>query len=78
MTGFISSVIGMKLPGQGTIYMEQDAKFLKPVYIGDTVSAIVEIAEIVNEEKKILRLITKVENQNGETVVSGYAVVKAP
>lgn len=78
VTGFISSVIGMKLPGQGTIYMEQDAKFLKPVYIGDTVSAIVEIAEIVNEEKKILRLITKVENQNGETVVSGYAVVKAP
>lgn len=78
VTGLISAVIVMKLPGQGTIYMEQDAKFLKPVKIGDTVMVEVEIAEIIDESKKILRLNTAAYNQKGELVVDGYAVVKTP
>lgn len=78
ITGLISAVIGMKLPGEGTIYMEQDARFLKPVRIGDTVTATVKIAEIINTDKRILKLDTMVHNQKGETVISGYAVVKAP
>jgi len=78
VSGFISTVIAMKMPGPGTIYMEQDSKFLKPVRIGDTVTAVVEIAEIINEEKNILKLNTVVTNQHGDTVISGYAVVKAP
>ena len=78
VSGLISNVIGMKLPGTGTIYMEQDVKFLKPVYIGDTVTAKVSVAEIINEQKGILRLTTKVVNQNDEIVIDGYAVVKAP
>ena len=32
--GFISAVLGMKLPGPGTIYLGQELKFTKPVYIG--------------------------------------------
>lgn len=78
VTGLISAVIGMKLPGEGTIYMEQDAKFLRPVKIGDTVTATVRINEIINEEKGVLKLDTSVKNQHGEEVISGYAVVKAP
>lgn len=74
----ISNVIGMKLPGPGTIYMEQDMRFKKPVYIGDTLTAMVEVSEIVNEGKNILRLETKVLNQSDEIVISGYAIVKAP
>ena len=74
----LSNAIGMKLPGPGTIYMEQDMKFKKPVYIGDTVTATVEIAEVINETKNILRLTTQVLNQNDEVVIDGYAVVKAP
>lgn len=74
----LSNVIGMKLPGPGTIYMEQNLKFLKPVYIGDTITACVEISEIINETKNILRMSTKCINQNNELVVDGYAVVKAP
>lgn len=76
VTGLISAVIGMKLPGEGTIYLEQDVKFLKPVKIGDTVTATVEIVEILNEEKRILKLDTKVENQQDEKVIDGYAIVK--
>lgn len=74
----ISNVIGMKLPGFGTIYMEQNFKFLKPVYIDDTVTASVEIVEIINEKKNIIKLATRVTNQNGDLVIDGYAVVKAP
>lgn len=78
VTGLISAVIGTKLPGEGTIYLEQTVKFLKPVKIGDTVTARVDVAEIVNEVKGILKLNTSVENQNGECVITGYALVKVP
>ena len=78
VVGFISNVIAMKMPGPGTIYMEQVSKFEKPVYIGDTVTANVEISEIINENKNILKLNTVVKNKHGETVISGYAIVKAP
>lgn len=74
----LSNVIGMKLPGPGTIYMEQNMKFLKPVYIGDTVTARVEVSEVLNQTKNILRLSTQVMNQYNEIVIDGYAVVKAP
>lgn len=78
IVGFISNVIAMKMPGPGTIYMEQASRFERPVRIGDTVTAYVAISEIVNKDKNILKLSTVVKNQHGETVVSGYAVVKAP
>ncbi len=78
LSGMISSVIGMELPGCGTVYMEQDSKFLKPVFIGDTVKAVVEIKDILNEEKGIIKLNTYVFNQNDEMVLDGYAVVKTP
>ena len=74
----ISNAIGMELPGPGTIYMEQDMKFLKPVFIGDTVTAVIEVADIINEKKNILKLSTIVTNQKSEKVIDGYAVVKAP
>lgn len=71
----ISTVLGMKLPGEGTIYLEQNLCFKKPVFFGDTVTATVTVKEIVNEEKGIYKLETIVTNQNMETVISGYAVV---
>lgn len=78
ITGLISAAIGMKLPGEGTIYMEQDVRFLKPVRIGDTVTVTVVVEEIINEQKGILKLSTQVENHMNEKVVDGYAVVKVP
>ena len=72
----IGSVIGTKLPGEGTVYMEQDFRFLYPVYIGDICTARVEVEEIINQEKGIYRLKTVVRNQNMKDVIDGYAVVK--
>jgi len=77
MGGFISTVIGNQLPGPGTIYLKQDLEFLGPVRIGDTITAEVEVMEIM-EEKKHVRLRTTCVNQAGKQVVDGYALVSPP
>jgi 3-hydroxybutyryl-CoA dehydratase len=74
---FISTVIGTMLPGPGCVYLSQEVRFLAPVKIGDTVSAVVEIAEIRPEKKRIW-LKTTCTNQDGTVVVDGQAVVSPP
>ena len=74
---FISTVIAMKLPGPGTIYLDQTLKFLAPVRIGDTITARAEVIEIMNEKNKV-RLATTCVNQDGITVLEGEAVVSPP
>lgn len=74
VTGYISTVLGTILPGPGTIYLSQTLKFGKPVFIGDTITAIAQILAI-KETKPIITLKTNCVNQHGETVVEGEAVV---
>lgn len=71
--GFISAVLGMRLPGPGSIYLSQTLRFTKPVRIGDTVTARVEVVELM--AKRRVRLATTCRNQHGETVVDGEAVI---
>ena len=73
--GFISAVLAMRLPGAGSIYLSQSLRFTKPVRIGDTVTARVEVVEVVATKRRV-RLATTCRNQNGETVVEGEAVVR--
>ncbi len=73
---FISAVLGMYLPGEGTIYLGQNLKFLKPVDIGDEITAKVTVAEVVNEDKGIYKLVTQCFNQKDEMVIDGEATVK--
>lgn len=75
--GFISTVLGTQLPGPGTIYMGQELRFVKPVFIGDTVTAVCTVVERI-EEKNRLKLETVVKNQNGENVITGFATVMPP
>ncbi|QZA32149.1 MaoC family dehydratase [Hydrogenibacillus sp. N12] len=70
----ISAVIGTRLPGPGGIYLSQELKFVRPVFIGDRVTARAEILDI-RPDKPILRLRTTCINQRGETVITGEAVV---
>ena len=64
----------MKLPGPGTIYLKQDLRFLKPVLLGDTVTARVEIVEILREKQRV-RLRTTCLNQESQLVLEGEALV---
>jgi 3-hydroxybutyryl-CoA dehydratase len=70
----ISTVIGMQLPGTGAIYLSQELKFLKPVFIGDTVTARASIIEL-NPAKQILLLKTECTNQTAELVITGTAKI---
>ncbi len=75
--GFISAVLGMRLPGPGTIYLGQTLAFKKPVRIGDTVTATATVKEM-NVEKNRVIMETTVCNQNGEVVIAGEATVMPP
>lgn len=71
---FISTVLGTRLPGPGTVYMGQTLRFTAPVRIGDTVTARVTISELDRERRRAL-LETVCVNQDGETVIEGEAKV---
>lgn len=72
--GLISAVIGTKLPGINTIYMGQTLKFVAPVFIGDELTAEVEVTK-KRDDKHIITLQTTVKNQDGKDVTTGEAVV---
>jgi len=75
--GFISTVIGNELPGTGSIYVKQDLRFLAPVRIGDTITARVEVIEIMDGKNRV-RLKTVCVNQEGTQVLDGEAIVSPP
>lgn len=72
--GLISAVLGTRLPGPGAIYLSQDLEFKRPVYLDEVITAVAEVVEKQDKHKKI-RLRTRVENQDGQTVLDGSALV---
>lgn len=75
VSGLISAVIANVLPGPGSIYMGQELRFTAPVFLGDTITAEVEVAEL-RADKRIAKLITTCTKQDGTTVITGNATVK--
>jgi len=75
--GFLSSILGNILPGHGTIYLSQEVKFLAPVRIGDTITAGVEVIELISEKNRA-KFRTTCMNQDGKLVVDGIAWAMPP
>jgi phosphate butyryltransferase len=75
--GLIAAVLGTKLPGPGTVYLDQSLEFLKPVELGDTITATVTVRE-KHPQKADVILECRCTNQRGELVVRGSARVRAP
>lgn len=73
----ISAVLGVQMPGPGTIYLGQSLSFRAPVYLGDTITFELTVSD-KREDKKIVVLQCKGSNQHGKTVVTGEAQVIAP
>jgi len=73
----ISGVIGSDLPGPGALYASQELRFLRPVRVGDVITARVEVMEVLPERNRV-RLRTTCRNQSGEEVLSGEAWVLPP
>ena len=76
-SGLISAVLGMKLPGPGTIYTGQTIKFLAPVHIGDTITATAEIQSLDLDRNRVV-LTTTCTNQDGRVVITGEATALLP
>jgi 3-hydroxybutyryl-CoA dehydratase len=75
--GLLSSILGNILPGHGTIYLSQEVKFLAPVRIGDTITAGVEVIELISEKNRA-KFRTTCINQDGKLVVDGIAWAMPP
>jgi 3-hydroxybutyryl-CoA dehydratase len=74
VAGLISAVLGQRLPGPGAVYLSQTLKFKAPAFIGDTITAIAEITAI-REDKPIITLATRCNNEAGEVLIEGEAVL---
>ncbi|MBQ6663309.1 MAG: MaoC family dehydratase [Firmicutes bacterium] len=74
LLSFVSTLIGQKLPGFGTIYCSQELKFMKPVYIGETITTEVEVLEKLSHQR--LRMRTVIRDSAGDIVMDGVAVIK--
>jgi 3-hydroxybutyryl-CoA dehydratase len=77
LTGsFISTVIGTKLPGPGSVYLAQTMSFMAPVLIGETITAVATITAI---DEKRRRVTLKTQCLNGDKVViDGEATILVP
>jgi acyl dehydratase len=70
----LSAVLGMDLPGPGSIFLEQRIRFLKPVYPGETITAALEVVR-VRDDKPVVTLAASVMNDAGVRVADGELVV---
>ena len=71
VASLISTVMGMELPGEGTVFAAEEVRFLKPVYYGDTVTAKVRLVSCREGEAQYVGTFSGIcVNQDGELVVS--------
>ncbi|KAA3630038.1 MAG: enoyl-CoA hydratase [Proteobacteria bacterium] len=68
-----STLVGLHLPGIGAIYRSQTLQFLRPVHIGDTITARLRITAIDREAERI-EMESWIDNQRGERVIEGTTV----
>lgn len=73
----ISALLAMKLPGKGTVILEESFRFLKHVYIDDTITAQITVDDIVYEKSRVI-LSFACHNQNKECVMVGGVTVVVP
>ena len=74
--GYISAVIGTRLPGPGAIYLSQSLRFRRPVKVGDPVTTRVTVQAL--DERRAHVTLATVCQVDGKTVVDGEALILAP
>lgn len=72
-----SAIFGTKLPGLGSIYTFQSLKFVKPVYLDETITATVTVKEVIMEKNRVI-FDCVAQNNQGEVVVVGEATIMPP
>ena len=77
VASYVSTLIGMQLPGAGSLWMQQSFRWRAPVYIGDTLEFTLRVTH-KSEGSRILSLEVTAMNQNGKTVMDGEGTVSLP
>ena len=73
---FFSPIFGLHLPGPGAIYVNHNLRFLKPVFVGDTVDIIAKVSNVDHGRKRVY--FNTICNINGERVIEGEAELFVP
>jgi len=71
-TGLVDALVAMDMPGPGTVFLSQNWKFIAPVFIGDTITAEVEVLS-VHKSKPVTQVAITVKRLDNETVLEGEA-----
>jgi 3-oxoacyl-[acyl-carrier protein] reductase len=72
---FISTIIGTRLPGGGALWISQTLDFLRPAFVGDTITVTARV-EQKSVATRVLALTTRVVNQHGHELIRGRSQVK--
>jgi 3-hydroxybutyryl-CoA dehydratase len=73
---FFSSLFGTKLPGAGCVYAAQDLIFKRPVYIGDTITAVATVEEVIIDKRMVIFKTTC--SVGGKVCIAGNAKIFIP
>jgi acyl dehydratase len=68
--GMLNALVAMDLPGPGTVFMSQSLRYLAPAYVGDTLTAEVEVIGL-KPDKPVCQLRALIRNQEGTTILEG-------
>ena len=71
-SGILNALVAENLPGPGTVFLEMQLKFVKAVYVGDTITGRVEVLTC-RRDKPICTIAVSVRNQKGEECLAGTA-----
>jgi acyl dehydratase len=78
--GMLNTLVAMDLPGPGTVFLSQILKYLAPTYLGDTLTAEIEVLSL-KPDKPVCQLSATITNQDGTRVLEGecwtYTLVPA-
>jgi acyl dehydratase len=68
--GMLNALVAMDMPGPGTVFMSQSLKYLAPAYLGDTLTAEIEVLGL-KADKPVCQLRATIRNQDGTPLLEG-------
>ena len=75
-SSLFSGLFGTELPGEGCVYKSQNIRFKRPIYVGDEVTARVEVVD-VDISKKVISFTTRCL-VNGKVMIDGESEIFVP
>jgi acyl dehydratase len=68
--GMLNTLVAMDVPGPGTVFLSQSLKYLAPAYVGDTLTAEIEVLSL-KPDKPVCQLKATIVNQDGTPLLEG-------